>query len=80
MIRKMTCIECPTGCSLSVDVENFRVVKSEGNKCRKVEKYVISEVENPVRIFTSGVLAIGLNLKIIPVRTEQPITKIKLFK
>lgn len=71
----MTCIECPVGCSLSVDIKNSKVVKVSGGKCPKAEKYAVSEVENPVRILTSTVSAEGLSLKMVPVRTDKPIPK-----
>jgi CxxC motif-containing protein len=80
MIKQMTCIECPVGCSLSVDIENCHVIKVAGNKCPKGEAYAVSEVENPVRILTSVVLAQGLELKMVPVRTEKPIPKAKLLE
>jgi CxxC motif-containing protein len=78
MIKKLTCIECPKGCTLSVDVENCRVVKINGNECPKGEKYAVSEIENPLRVLTSSVLTEGLFLKMAPVRTDKPIPKAKL--
>ena len=78
MIKKLTCIECPKGCVLSIDVENCRVVKVSGNECPKGEKYAIQEIENPMRILTSAVLAEGLSLKMVPIRTDKPIPKSRL--
>lgn len=75
MIKKLTCIECPKGCALSVDIENCRVVKVSGNDCPKGQDYAVSEIENPVRIFTSTVRTKGLSLKMAPVRTDKPIPK-----
>jgi len=75
MIRKIRCIECPKGCFLSVDIEDFKVVSIKGNECPKGEKHAISEVENPVRILTSAVLSQGLDLKMIPIRTDHIIVK-----
>lgn len=75
MIKRVTCIECPKGCVLSVEAENRRVVKIAGSECPKGEKYAVSEIENPTRILTSAVLAEGLPLKMIPVRTDLPIPK-----
>ena len=75
MIKKLTCIECPMGCALSVDIENCKVVSVSGNKCPKGEKYAASEIENPLRILTSAILSEGLPLKMIPVRTDKPIPK-----
>jgi len=80
MIKRLTCIECPLGCALSVDIENCKVVKVDGNKCEKGEAYAVSEIENPVRILTSAVLTEGLDLKMLPVRTDKPIPKAKLYE
>ncbi|NQT32796.1 MAG: DUF1667 domain-containing protein [Candidatus Omnitrophica bacterium] len=80
MIRKLTCIECPAGCALLVEVESGKVVGITGNNCPKGEKYAITEVESPVRVLTSTVLTEGLPLKTIPVRTDAPIPKASLFK
>lgn len=79
MFKKLTCIECPKSCLLSVDVENCRVIKVAGNECPKGEKYVISEMENPMRILTASVLTEGLTLKMAPVRTDKPIPKDKIM-
>jgi len=79
MIKRMTCIECPKGCLLSVTIDdNGAVAQVSGNKCPKGVIYAKAEVENPVRILTSSVLAQGLSLKMIPVRTDKPIPKTKL--
>ena len=83
MIKNLTCIECPQGCALSVDIENCRVVKVEGAKCPRGEQYAVSEIENPQRVLTSTVVVgNGLKpfptLKMIPVRTDKPIPKEKL--
>ena len=80
MIKKLTCIECPKGCLLSIDIENCRVVKVSRNECPKGEKYAIQEIENPMRILTSAVLAKGLSLKMVPVRTDKPIPKSKIME
>ena len=78
MIKKLTCIECPKSCALTVDIENCRVIKVEGNKCPKGEAYARLEVENPLRILTGTVLGKGLSLKMIPVRTDKPIPKARI--
>ncbi len=78
MIKKMTCIQCPKSCSLTVDIENCRVVKVSGNLCPRGEEYAAAEIEDPRRILTATVLARGLSLKMIPVRTDQPIPRAKM--
>ena len=79
MIKKITCIECPKGCTLSLDIENCRVVKVSGNECPKGEKYAIAEVESPLRVLTSSILTEGLDLKMAPVRTDRAIPKSKML-
>ena len=78
MNKKLTCIECPKGCALSVDIENCRVIRVSGNQCPKGDTYASSEVENPLRILTTVILSVGLSMKMVPVRTDRPIPKVKL--
>ncbi len=78
MVKKLTCIQCPKSCSLAVDIENCRVAHVSGNLCPKGDEYACAEVENPLRILTATVLAQGLSLKMVPVRTDKPIPKAKI--
>lgn len=79
MIKKITCIECPKSCSLSLDIENCHVVKVSGNRCPKGEAYAKTEIENPMRILTATILAQGLSLKMVPVKTDKAIPKTKIL-
>ena len=67
-------------CALSVDIENCKAVKINGNKCPKGETYAVSEVENPLRVLTSVVVCENLPLKMLPVRTDNPIPKARLME
>ncbi|MDD5449919.1 MAG: DUF1667 domain-containing protein [Candidatus Omnitrophica bacterium] len=78
MLKKITCIECPLGCPLSVEMEDCRVIRVSGNKCPKGIIYASSEAENPARFLTSVISSRGLSLKMIPVRTDKPIPKSSL--
>ncbi|MFA5088427.1 MAG: DUF1667 domain-containing protein [Candidatus Omnitrophota bacterium] len=80
MIKNLTCTECPKGCALTVEVEDGKVAKVSGNLCAKGDIYARSEIENPLRILTSSVLAQGLNLKMVPVRTDKGIPRKKIFE
>lgn len=79
MIKNITCIECPKGCALTIEVKDGRVFHIRGNECEKGEKYAFAEIENPVRILTSSILAEGLPLKMIPVKTDEPIPRNRIF-
>ncbi len=80
MIKKITCIECPKSCSLFLDIENCRLVRLSGNQCPRGEAYARAEVEDPKRVLTGTVVAQGLSLKMVPVRTSQPVPKGKILE
>jgi CxxC motif-containing protein len=80
MTIKMICTECPVGCALAVTVEKGKVIKVEGQKCPRGEKHAVDEMENPVRVLTSTVVTEGLSVKMLPVKTDRPIPKTRLFK
>ncbi|MFC1577126.1 DUF1667 domain-containing protein [Candidatus Omnitrophota bacterium] len=65
---------------MSVDIESGKVISVEGNKCPKGEAYAGSESVNPVRVITSTVLTKGLSVKMVPVRTDGPIPKARIFE
>ena len=78
MIKKLTCIVCPIGCSLDICLENGVVVSVNGNNCPRGEKYAISECTNPERMVTTTILC--ENGKVLPVKTDRPIPKDKVFE
>jgi CxxC motif-containing protein len=78
-VRKMICVSCPVGCTLSVTLEGAEVVKVEGNQCPRGETYAVAEVRNPVRVFTSTVRVEGGALPVCPVRSRRPIPLDKVF-
>ena len=57
MRRELTCIICPIGCSLSVEIENGKVISVEGNTCPKGKKYAEEECVAPKRTLTTTVLS-----------------------
>ncbi len=75
MIRELTCIECPTGCTVTVRVENDRAVHLEGFGCRRGRDYAVAEVEHPERLLTTTVPVVGFSVRMLPVRTSRPIPR-----
>lgn len=78
MIRNLTCIGCPMGCSLTVEVENGVAVSVKGNTCGIGKRYAEQEVSAPTRMVTTTVLS--PKGKPIPVKTMNPIPKEKIFE
>lgn len=65
---------------MSVTVSNGKVEAVQGHKCSKGEAYAVAETERPSRILTSTVLAEGMEIKAVPVRTSAPIPKKLMFE
>ena len=76
-VRNLTCIECPIGCSIVVEIEGERVVSIKGNACTRGEIYAKNEVIQPKRIVTSTMRA--ENGKMVPVKTDEPVKKEEIF-
>jgi CxxC motif-containing protein len=65
---------------MTVDIDRGKVVAVSGNKCPKGQEYAVSEIEDPRRILTSAVLCEGLDIRMLPVRTDQPIPKTRIME
>lgn len=79
MNKKITCIECPNGCELSVTIEDGVLTSLTGNQCPKGETYAHAEIEHPVRILTSTVALEGASVRRLPVRTDVAIPRSSLM-
>ena len=76
MVKKeLTCISCPIGCLLTVEIEGNEVLKVTGNNCKRGEEYGRKECTNPTRIVTSTVVVVGGVLPVVSVKTELDIPK-----
>lgn len=67
--KELTCIECPRGCRLSVEVDGGRATVS-GNACPKGAVWGAQEAVEPMRALTTTVAVEGAARKRLPVRTD----------
>ena len=74
----LTCVECPLGCDITVELENGKVLSVTGNTCPRGKAYAENEVVCPKRVLTSTVRA--ENGLMVSVKTNQPILKQKTFE
>ncbi|MGH4051252.1 MAG: DUF1667 domain-containing protein [Clostridium sp.] len=74
-IKELTCIGCPVGCALEVELDGDKVIKVTGNTCKIGENYGKKECTNPTRVVTSSVLVTGGDITVLPVKTESDIPK-----
>lgn len=78
--RQLTCINCPLGCQLTVEIEDGEVVRVSGNTCKRGEVYGRKEVTNPTRIVTSSVPVLGSQTeRMVSVKTATDIPKDMIF-
>ena len=78
-IRNLTCISCPMGCPITVEMDGDEVVSVTGNTCKRGDVYARKEVTNPTRIVTSPVRVIGGKADMVSVKTKEDIPKGKIF-
>lgn len=77
MIKKLTCIVCPIGCTLKVNLDNDYSVS--GNKCERGTAYGKQELTNPQRMVTSTIVIEGGIHNRLPVKTSDTIPKKLIF-
>lgn len=78
MERKLTCIGCPLGCSVTVEIEGNEIKAVTGNTCPRGEAYARKEVTSPTRIVTTTVRVKGGCLPVVSVKTKEDIPKEKI--
>ena len=79
MVRELTCIVCPKGCQLKVELDdNKKVVSVEGYTCKRGFKYAGAEFTSPMRTLTTTAPIEGGG--VVPVKPEKPIKKDLLFE
>lgn len=78
MIRELTCIVCPMGCSLRVETEGANIISISGNTCPRGKDYAEKEFTDPQRTITST--ARCEDGSVLSVKTETTIPKDKMFE
>ena len=81
-IRELTCIGCPVGCQLTVEMENGAVLSVTGNSCKIGDNYARKEVVSPRRIVTSTVAVLDASKSPrgrISVKTASDVPKEKII-
>jgi CxxC motif-containing protein len=71
------CIGCPLGCRVKVlQDRKGNVTGMKGAECKQGEKYVLKELQNPVRTLTATVRTTDEDFPLLPVRTSRPVLKV----
>ena len=73
MTRELTCIVCPRGCTLTVELEGKEVKSVTGQGCRRGEAYAKDECIAPMRTLTTTAPLVGGG--VVPVKTDRAVPK-----
>ncbi len=77
--KHFTCIVCPIGCEIDVKLNNGKIISVSGNKCPRGKEFVLQEIKNPLRVLTTTVRIENGEYAMLPVRTDRPVPKSKIF-
>lgn len=77
--RNLTCIGCPMGCQITVELEGDKILSVNGNNCAVGDRYARQEVIHPERTVTSTVVITGGDKPRLSVKTAHNIPKDKIF-
>lgn len=86
----MTCIICPMGCSMEVELETGcdgkkKVLSVKDNGCKRGAEYATKEFTNPTRTLTTTIAIEGARpeenqLAVVPVKSEGEVPKNMLLQ
>ena len=81
----LTCIICPMGCSMEVEVETNvsgqkKVLSVKDNGCKRGEQYAAKELINPTRTLTTTIKVEGGQFPLVPVKTAGEVPKESLLQ
>lgn len=79
MKKLITCINCPIGCRMTVNVNNGQVTDITGNGCKRGYEYALQESVSPKRMVTAVVAVKGRKAP-LSVKTRTPIPKDQIFE
>ena len=79
MKKQYTCIICPNGCDIDVEIEDKKIVSIKGNSCKRGEEYVRQEIVAPKRTISTSVLVESGEFPVTSVRLTSPIPKDMIF-
>lgn len=77
--RELTCIGCPLGCQVTVEMDGDIIRNISGYTCNRGKVYAEKEVTNPTRIVTSTVRVEGGERPSVSVKTREDIPKSRIF-
>ena len=78
--KEITCIVCPIGCKIWVEIDGKQIENLEGNQCKQGIDYAKHEALDPRRMLTTSVFVGDGEWPLVSVKSSQPIPKEKVFQ
>ncbi len=75
----LTCVVCPIGCRLNIEVKEDGSISVSGNACKRGLNYGVKEYTTPESTLTTTVKLLGGKYSRLPVRSRSAIPKDKIF-
>ena len=80
MIKNITCVTCPMGCGIKVELSDAgEVISVEGNTCKRGEIYAKNECTHPQRSLATTVKVNGGVHNVVPCKSLGALPKEKIF-
>ncbi len=77
-VKEITCVECPNGCLIKLEIENGQIKTAQGFICERGRTYAENEYVCPRRVLTTTVkVAQG---GVLSVKTDKSVKKDNLFE
>lgn len=77
--KRIICTSCPVGCELTVTFDDENILEVEGNTCKLGIDYAEQEIFDPRRMVATTVKVKNGYHPLVPVYTEKPVPKPKIF-
>lgn len=78
--KEVTCIGCPMGCQITVEIEEGEAVRVLGNGCLRGDVYARNEVKSPMRVITTTLAVENGDSATVPVKTNGTVPKDKMLE
>lgn len=72
MKKDLTCISCPIGCSMTVEIQPDGSISVSGNQCARGAQYARDELVDPRRVVTATCRTTSPTHPRLPVRSREP--------
>ncbi|MFH1511791.1 MAG: DUF1667 domain-containing protein [Bacillota bacterium] len=79
MHRKLTCIVCPSGCTIEAYKDDQGRLVISGAKCKRGKDYAYQEIVDPRRTIATSMVIAGGELPLCSVRLSKPIPQRLIF-